>query len=238
VKRTWQVVDVSAVRPETARARTVRLRFPDTVVGVPGQHVDLRLTAEDGYQAVRSYSVAAWVPPRELELTVEELDDGEVSPFLVGVLSVGDQLEVRGPVGGWFTWTPDLAGPLQLIAGGSGVVPLMAMLRSHSEARSAAPTRLLYSVRSPEHVFYRGELAVIEQEDTQVMIDIAYSREAPDGQRVGRLTHEAVTASCFPPADAPAIYICGSTGFVEAVAAWLVEDGHDAGRIRTERYGG
>jgi ferredoxin-NADP reductase len=238
VRRSWQTVEVSAARPETARARTLRLRFPDVVTGVPGQHVDLRLTAEDGYQAVRSYSVAAWVPPRELELTVEELDDGEVSPFLFGVLSVGDHLEVRGPVGGWFTWTPDLAGPLQLIAGGSGVVPLMAMLRSHSEARSDVPARLLYSVRSPDHVFYRGELDVVGQEDPQVTVDIAYSREAPDGRPAGRLTHAAVTASCFPPDDAPAVYICGSTGFVEAVAAWLVEDGHDPARIRTERYGG
>ncbi|MHA7188991.1 FAD-binding oxidoreductase [Arthrobacter sp. MDT2-16] len=238
MRRSWQTAEVSSTRPETARARTLRLRLPDVVTGAPGQHVDLRLTAEDGYQAVRSYSVAAWVPPRELELTVEELDDGEVSPFLVGVLSVGDQLEVRGPVGGWFTWTPDRAGPLQLIAGGSGVVPLMAMLRSHSEARSAVPVRLLYSVRSPDAVFYRGELAVIGQENTQVMIDIAYSREAPDGRPAGRLTHEAVTASCFPPSDAPSVYICGSTGFVETVAAWLVEDGHDVGRIRTERYGG
>lgn len=238
MRSTWQDVEVTAVRPETARARTLRLRFPDVVSGVPGQHVDLRLTAEDGYQAVRSYSVATWVPQRELELTVEELDDGEVSPYLVGVLSVGDLLEVRGPVGGWFTWTPDHGGPLQLIAGGSGVVPLMAMLRLHSEVRSVVPTRLLYSARSPDHVFYRGELAVIGQEDPQVMIDIAYSREAPDGEPVGRLTREAVTAACFPPGDAPAIYVCGATGFVEAVAAGLVEDGHDASRIRTERYGG
>jgi len=238
VRRSWQSAEVSAARAETGTARTLRLRFPDVVSGVAGQHVDLRLTAEDGYQAVRSYSVAAWVPPHELELTVEELDDGEVSPFLVNVLSVGDQLEVRGPVGGWFTWTPDLGGPLQLIAGGSGIVPLMAILRSHSEARSVVPARLLYSVRSPESMFYRGELAIIEQEDTQVSIDVAYSREAPEGQPVGRLTHEAVTTICFPPEDAPAIYVCGSTGFVEVVASWLVEDGHDADRIRTERYGG
>lgn len=238
MRRTWQTAQVSAARPETADARTIRLRFPGPVTGTAGQHVDLRLTAEDGYQAVRSYSVAAWVPPYELEVTVEELDDGEVSPFLVGVLAVGDDLEVRGPVGGWFTWTPDNGGPLQLIAGGSGVVPLMAMLRSHSESRSAVPARLLYSVRSPASMFYGGELAVIGQENSQVRLDIAYSREAPEGAIAGRLTHEAVTASCFPPEDAPAIYICGSTGFVEAVSSWLVEDGHEPARIRTERYGG
>ncbi|BBE23817.1 oxidoreductase [Arthrobacter sp. MN05-02] len=236
--RTWRTAEISAARPETAMARTLRLRFPDAVSGVAGQHVDLRLTAEDGYQAVRSYSVAAWVPPHELELTVEELDDGEVSPYLVTASSVGDRLEVRGPVGGWFTWTPDLGGPLQLIAGGSGIVPLMAMLRSHSEARSVVPARLLYSVRDPESVFYRGELAVLGQEDTQVTIDIAYTRTAPDGGPVGRLTRDAVTAACFPPEDHPVIYICGSTGFVESVASWLVADGHDAGCIRTERYGG
>lgn len=238
MRRTWQAVEVSAVRPETRSARTIRLRFADAVAGIAGQHVDLRLTAEDGYQAVRSYSVAAWVSPCELELTVEELDDGEVSPFLVNVLSVGDRVEVRGPVGGWFTWTPDVSGPLQLIAGGSGVVPLMAMLRSHSEARSMSPARLLYSVRSPDTMFYRDELAAFSQEPTRVRVDVAYSRVAPDGKPLGRLTHEIVTAACFTPADSPIIYICGSTNFVEAVASWLVDDGHDAGRIRTERYGG
>ncbi|WP_294567700.1 FAD-binding oxidoreductase [uncultured Arthrobacter sp.] len=238
MRKSWQAAEVSAVRPETARSRTIRLRFPDAVTGIAGQHVDLRLTAGDGYQAVRSYSVAGWIPPDELEVTIEELKDGEVSPFLVNDLAPGDELEVRGPVGGWFTWTPDQEGPLQLIAGGSGVVPLMAMLRAHSGAGSAVPARLLYSVRGPEQVFYGSELAVIGQENPHVTVDFAYSREAPDGQPVGRLTREAVMRACFPPEDLPSVYVCGSTGFVEAVASWLVDAGHEAGRIRTERYGG
>ena len=234
----WKVADVVALRDETPTARTVRLRLPGPVHVVAGQHVDLRLTAPDGYQAVRSYSISAAVPPDGLEITVEELPDGEVSPYLVRDLSVGDQLEVRGPVGGWFVWRPEDGSPVQLIGGGSGVVPLMAMVRAHQGAGHPAPLRLLYSARSPEAAVFRHELESLARDSGTFELTSVYTRSAPDGQPVGRLDARILEASVLNSGADPAIYVCGATGFVEAVSGWLVDLGHAPHRIRTERFGG
>ncbi|MFE4470346.1 ferredoxin reductase [Leifsonia sp. NPDC056824] len=241
----WRVAEVVAAHEETATARTIRLRIPGLAGHLAGQHVDVRLTAPDGYQAVRSYSIASasgadGLAADELELTVEELPDGEVSPYLVRGLAVGDQLEVRGPVGGWFVWRAGDDGPVQLIAGGSGVVPLMSMARAHAAAASAAPFRLLYSARAPMSVYYRDELMALGEASAPLHVDYVYTREAPTGWPVaaGRLTQEALGGLVLPAADSPRFYLCGSTPFVETVSGWLVDAGHDPDRIRTERYGG
>ena len=238
MSRTWRTADVVEARFETASARTIALQFPDPVDSIGGQHVDIRLTAPDGYTAVRSYSVAGTLPPTGLEITVEELEDGEVSPYLVRDLTVGDQVEMRGPVGGWFVWQPSDTSPVQLIGGGSGVVPLMAMVRSHRAAGSTVPMQLLYSVRSPSSVIYRGELEKLEASSPPLPVEYVYTREAPAGEPVGRLSPATLMPRILPPAADPAVFICGATGFVEAVAAWLVEAGYTEGRIKTERYGG
>ncbi|MGH1523320.1 ferredoxin reductase [Leifsonia sp. L25] len=241
----WRVADVVAAHEETTTARTIRLRIPGLAGHLAGQHVDVRLTAPDGYQAVRSYSIASasgagGLATDEFELTVEELPDGEVSPYLVRGLAVGDQLEVRGPVGGWFVWRTGDDGPVQLIAGGSGVVPLMSMARAHAAAESAAPFRLLYSARAPMSVYYRDELMALAEGAAPLHVDYVYTREAPAGWPVpaGRLTQDALGALVLPAADSPRFYLCGSTPFVETVSGWLVDAGHDPDRIRTERYGG
>jgi ferredoxin-NADP reductase len=238
------VAEVTGATDETPTARTLRLKLPGLTGHRAGQHVDVRLTAPDGYTAVRSYSVASARPGDELELTVEELSDGEVSPYLVRGVSVGDRLEVRGPVGGWFVWDPADGSPVQLIAGGSGVVPLMSMLRAHAAADPAAAAaaagfRLLYSVRSPDAVYYRRELDELARSPL-VDVTIVYTREAPAGSSdpPGRLTADTVRTHALPPADNPAVFICGATAFVETVADWLVQAGHSPDRIKTERYGG
>ncbi|MGJ4843068.1 ferredoxin reductase [Leifsonia sp. Le1] len=237
----WRVAEVVAARFETPTARTLRLRIPGLSGHLAGQHVDIRLTAPDGYQAVRSYSIASALPGDELELTVEELADGEVSPYLVRGVTTGEQLEVRGPVGGWFVWRPGEQTPIQLIAGGSGVVPLMSMARAHAAAASAAPFRLLYSVRSPEAVYYRDELAMLAGDTAAPLsVNYVYTRETPPDWPVdaGRLTAEALAAAVLPVTATPTFYLCGATAFVETVSGWLVDAGHDPARIRTERYGG
>ncbi|WP_426515778.1 ferredoxin reductase [Diaminobutyricibacter sp. McL0618] len=236
------MADVVAVHEETSNARTLRLRVPKLMGHLPGQHVDVRLTAPDGYQAVRSYSVASALASDELEITVEELADGEVSPYLVHGVSVGDQLEIRGPVGGWFVWHAEDASPTQLIAGGSGVVPLMSMIRAHAASRSLAPFRLLYSVRNPDAVFYRDELAQLAMPGAAAPLDLTfvYTRVAPPGWSTppGRLDADLLARSILPASENPAFFICGATGFVETVSDWLVQAGHDPDRIKTERYGG
>jgi len=241
VSTAWRVAEVVAARFETPTARTLRLRIPGLSGHLAGQHVDIRLTAPDGYQAVRSYSIASALPGDELELTVEELADGEVSPYLVRGVTTGEQLEVRGPVGGWFVWRPGEQTPIQLIAGGSGVVPLMSMARAHAAAASAAPFRLLYSVRSPEAVYYRDELAMLARDTAAPLsVNYVYTRETPPDWPVdaGRLTAEALAAATLPVTATPTFYLCGATAFVETVSGWLVDAGHDPARIRTERYGG
>ncbi len=235
---TWQVGTVAEVREETATARTIVLDVPDWPGHLAGQHLDVRLTAPDGYRASRSYSIASAWTGETIELTVEQVPDGEVSPYLVDVLKVGDPLEIRGPVGGWFVWKPEQPGPVQLIGGGSGVVPLMAMLRAHAAGGSTTPVRLLYSVRRPASVIYVGdlkELAASEEVDVTTRL---HARGAGRGSRgSGRIDAELLEQVAFRPEDAPTTYVCGPTPFVETVADLLVAAGHDPARVRTERFG-
>ncbi|QNE17140.1 oxidoreductase [Kribbella qitaiheensis] len=232
---TWQVGTVTEVREESATARTLVVDVPDWPGHLAGQHLDVRLTAPDGYRASRSYSIASAWTGETIELTVEQVPDGEVSPYLVEVLKVGDPLEVRGPVGGWFVWQPGQPGPIQLIAGGSGVVPLMAMLRAH--IGSSAPAKFLYSVRGPTSVIYAHDLREVATSEN-VEITFAYTREAPPGEpRVGRVDADLLNAVTFAPGDDLTTYVCGPTPFVEAVADLLVSAGHDPARVKTERFG-
>ena len=234
---TWQVATVVDVRRETSTARTLVLQVPEWPGHLAGQHLDVRLTAPDGYRASRSYSIASAWTGDTIELTVEQVPDGEVSPYLVEVLNVGDPLEIRGPVGGWFVWKPEQPGPVQLIGGGSGVVPLMAMLRAHSAAASTAPVRLLYSVRRPASVIYVDELKQLAMAD-DVHVRLRYTREAPaPEEQVGRVDAELLDQVAFDPSVSPTTYVCGPTPFVEAVADLLVAAGHDPATVRTERFG-
>ena len=234
----WQQARVVELVDETARVRSIVLQPPEWPGHRAGQHVDVRLTAEDGYQAQRSYSIASAPEDAELVLTVERLDDGEVSPYLVDELRPGDELELRGPVGGYFVWEESLGGPLLLVAGGSGVVPLRAMLRHHRAVGSRAPARLLYSARTPAEVVYRDELMELAAAE-EIDVHVTLTRERPEGwpgyaRRVDRTLLEEVA---WRPDEHPLVYVCGPTGFVETVAGELVALGHDAARIRTERFG-
>jgi ferredoxin-NADP reductase len=217
---------------ETPRTKSVALELPDWPGHRAGQHVDVRLTAEDGYQAQRSYSIASGPEDDALVLTVERLDDGEVSPYLTDVLEPGDELELRGPIGGYFVWEQRIGGPLLMVAGGSGVVPFRSMLRHHAATGSDVPARLLYSSRSLEEVIYRDEL---ERYD----VHLALTREWPRGftGHKGRIDKAALDELGWPAEQKPRIYVCGPTGFVEAVAEKLVQSGHHSSLIRTERFG-
>jgi ferredoxin-NADP reductase len=236
---TWAIAEVVAQAGETARVRSLTFDVPDWPGHRPGQHIDVRLTAEDGYQAQRSYSIATPAAGRQVTITVERLEDGEVSPYLTDVLVVGDRVELRGPIGGYFVWEPGRGGPLCLVGGGSGVVPLMAMLRERVVARSDIPVRMLCSWRTAHDVIYADELASIAQTDDGVAITHTLTRSAPEdwtGRR-GRFDRDALSSLVWPASDNPLTYICGPTGFVEAVASVLVELGHDPGRVLTERFG-
>ncbi|HEY8319755.1 MAG TPA: FAD-binding oxidoreductase [Amnibacterium sp.] len=211
------------------------LDAPDLGPTVAGQHIDIRLTAEDGYTAQRSYSLASGTGAERIEVTVERFEDGEVSPYLVEDLGVGDPLEVRGPIGGWFVWRREQTEPVQLIGGGSGIVPLMAMIRTHEATASAAPFRLLYGVQDPTRIYYRDELARLA--GPALAVDLRYSRRAPAGLPVGRIGAAELASTTIPSAEAPTVYVCGPTGFVEAVADGLLALGHAPERIRTERFG-
>ena len=217
---------------ETPRVRSIVLDPPDWAGHRAGQHVDVRLTAEDGYQAQRSYSIASAPEDEHLALTIERLDDGEVSPYLAGELRPGDELELRGPIGGYFVWEESLGGPLLLVGGGSGVVPLRAMLRHHAAVASDVPARLLVSARTLADVIYHAELDTF---DTHLTL----TRESSDAWtgRRGRVDAALLAEVAWPASDQPLVYVCGPTGFVEAVASTLVAMGYDAGRIRTERFG-
>lgn len=240
----WRVGTVVEARTETSSARRIVLEVPDWPGNDAGQHLDVRLTAADGYQATRSYSIASSGTASRVELAVDELPDGEVSPFLVRELAVGDRLELHGPLGGYFIWTPQAVThdprPVQLIAGGSGVVPFLAMVRAHRTTDDPTPFRLLYAVRAPDDVFYSRELAELTAGGNPLQLDFVYSRRAPHDWpvRPGRITKEALAGFTFPASQSPRVYLCGSTGFVEGVAGWLIELGHAAGDIRTERFGG
>lgn len=233
----WKVGVVTETHPQTPTARSVVLDVPGWGGNLAGQHLDVRLTAPDGYQAVRAYSVASAGAGDRIELGIDRLSDGEVSPYLVDELRVGDQLEVRGPLGGWFVWTPEQTEAVQLIAGGSGIVPMLAMIRAHRTAGSSAPFRLLYSVRSPEDALFRNELA---ESDPGLAVSWLYTRHAPAGwpRLAGRISNTDLVANTFSPEDSPTVFVCGPTGFVETVASGLVALGHDASRIKTERFGG
>jgi len=236
----WHVGKVIALHVETATARTITLEVADWPGHVAGQHVDVRLTAADGYSAVRSYSIASG-PNSEgrVEITVERLSTGEVSPYLTQELAVGDRLELRGPIGGWFVWRTHQTEPIQLIAGGSGIVPLMAMIRSRASADGAAPFRLLYSVREPAAVFYRDELQALANNDEGVSLTYAYTRVAPkDWPRPpGRIDTTLIMNATWPSNLGPTCYVCGPTPFVEIVSSFLIASGHSLDMIRTERFG-
>jgi ferredoxin-NADP reductase len=237
----WRVGTVVALHDETATARTITLEVPDWPGHVAGQHVDVRLTAPDGYSAVRSYSIASSPnSERRVELTVERLPDGEVSPYLTQELAVGDPLELRGPIGGWFVWRTQQTEPIQLVAGGSGIVPLMAMIRSRAGAGSTAPFRLLYSVREPAAVWYRDELQALSDGDSSVEITYAYTRAAPkDWPRPpGRIDAALIAQESWPSTLFPTCYVCGPTAFVESASSLLTASaGYDPDKIKTERFG-
>ncbi len=236
---TWQLVSVVELVEETSRTNSLVLELPDWPGGYrAGQHVDVRLTAEDGYQAERSYSIASAPEDDRLVLTVERLDDGEVSPYLVDELRPGDELELRGPIGGYFVWEEALGGPLVLIAGGSGIVPLRSMLRHWSMTGRGVPARLVYSSRRLSEVIYSEELTGYADRDG-LDLRLALTREWPDdwqGHR-GRIDRALLDDVAGPPEEESRIYVCGPNGFVEAAAGWLVQSGQAASRIRTERFG-
>jgi ferredoxin-NADP reductase len=247
---TWQTATVGAVTDETPRVRTLLLEVPDwpgpsdgqhrtgqhrAGQHRAGQHVDVRLTADDGYQAERAYSIAS-APGEPLAITVERLDDGEVSPYLTEELRPGDSLEVRGPIGGYFVWEPGSGGPLLLAAGGSGVVPLRAILRERRLAGSPVPVRLLYSSQSLADVIYRAEL---DAPSDGVSVFHTLTRSRPPGWTgyARRVDKEMLAEVAWPVADGPLAYVCGPTSFVESVASGLVGLGYPAERIKTERFG-
>ena len=236
---TWEVASVVELVDETPRVRSLVLDVPDWPGHLPGQHVDVRLTAEDGYQTERSYSIATPADGRRVTISVERIADGEVSPYLADVLRVGDQLELRGPIGGYFVWTPDDARPLLLAGGGSGIVPLMAMLRARIAAASDIPVRLLVSARSIDEIIYGAELESIASTHAGVDIRRTLTRSQPSGWTgYGRRVDRAMLAEVAWPVDRqPRSFACGPTGFVETVASGLVELGHEPGNIRTERFG-
>jgi ferredoxin-NADP reductase len=236
----WRVAKIVARHDETPTARTITLEVPGWPGHVAGQHVDVRLTAPDGYSAVRSYSIAS-APNHEsrVGITVERLPNGEVSPYLTQEVAVGDQLELRGPIGGWFVWRTEQTEPIQLIAGGSGIVPLMSMIRSRVSAGSTAPFRLLYSVREPGAIFYRDELQALSDRDNSVSLTYAYTRAAPkDWPRPpGRIDAALIASTTWPSNLVPTCYVCGPTPFVESAASLLSAFGNSPDKVKTERFG-
>jgi ferredoxin-NADP reductase len=236
----WQIARVTGISIETPRTKTITLALPNWTPHQPGQHYDVRLTAPDGYQTERSYSVAS-EPERagDIDLTVELIEDGEVSPYLDGVLVTGDMLEVRGPIGGYFVWNVSLGGPLLLVAGGSGVVPLRAMLRHRAAQGSHIPTVLLYSSRTPDDVIYRAELERLAKDDPTLKVVFTFTRQTPPGWTgYDRRIDTAMLAEEMRPLGSGILaYVCGPTLLVEAVATALVGVGLPAERVRTERFG-
>ena len=232
----WLAAEVAGTKWETPRVRTLELNVPGWADHLAGQHLDVRLTAEDGYQAQRSYSIAS-APGETLALTVERLDDGEVSPYLVDEAREGDGFEVRGPIGGYFVWEPDDPARVLLVGGGSGVVPLMAMARSRARVGATAPMRLLYSSRSLEDVIYRDELEELPGDGFDVVRTL--TREQPAGWTgySRRIDPELLAEVAWPVENEPKVFVCGSTRFVDAAADGLVGLGYDPRWIRTERFG-
>lgn len=235
----WRVGMVLELHDETATARTITLIVPGWPGHLAGQHVDVRLTAADGYSAVRSYSIASAPNRDRVEITVERLPEGEVSPYLTREVAVSDSLELRGPIGGWFVWRADQTEPIQLLAGGSGIVPLMAMIRTRTAAGNHLPFRLLYSVREPEATLYREELEALSSRNSPVTVTYAYTRTTPAGwpRPPGRIDFSLIAGTTWPPSLGPTCYVCGPTSFVETAASLLTACGHKPDRIRTERFG-
>jgi ferredoxin-NADP reductase len=242
IRPQWLVGTVTEVLPETSSARRIVLDVPGWPGNDAGSHLDIRLTAPDGYQASRSYSIASYGPSSRVVLAVDDIPTGEVSPFLTHELRVGDQLEVHGPLGAYFVWRPagfgSTTGPVQLIGGGSGIVPLYAIARAAADAERMSDFRLLSSVRTPEDQFFSPELSTLEAAGMRV--DRVYTRKGPEKwtRAVGRLTRETLAAVIPDATTIERSYVCGPTPFVEAVADWLIALGHSPGTIRTERFGG
>jgi len=235
----WLTARLAEKRYETQNAATLTFELRDWPGHRPGQHVDLRLTAEDGYQAERSYSIASPPEDRGLALTVERIEDGEVSPYLVDVMEPSDLLELRGPVGGWFAWEARDGGPLLLIGGGSGLVPLMAMLRHRAAAANSVPARLLVSARSLEDLLYARELEAMARVNAGFQLFRTLTRDAPagwDGYR-RRIDRAMLDEIAWTPAERPRTFVCGPTSFVETAASTLVELGYDPALVKTERFG-
>jgi ferredoxin-NADP reductase len=235
----WRLAEVIEVVPETPRTKCLVLEVPGWEGHKAGQHVDVRLTAEDGYQAQRSYSIASAPEDERLMLTVDRLEDGEVSIYLTDVLMAGDKLELRGPIGGYFTWEAGDGGPLFLVGGGSGIAPLMAMIRHRAAIGSDVPTRLLYSSRSYEEIIFREELETLAAREASLEIFHALTRSRPEGWSGydRRIDAEMLREVAWSPDENPLAFVCGPTSFVEGVADALVSLGHDPARVKTERFG-
>jgi ferredoxin-NADP reductase len=235
----WQIATVTAITDETPTVRSFTLTVPDWPGHRAGQHIDLRLTAEDGYSVQRSYSIASAAAAGTIDITVERIDDGEVSPFLHDVLVVGDRLELRGPIGGYFVWEPALDGPLFLVAGGSGVVPLMAMVRERERARVETRTRLLFSSRHYEEIIYREELDRLAASSRGFEVIHALTRSRPDGwMGYDRRIDDRIISEVLEPLGSRArVYICGPTALVETAANAMLRLGLPPDRVRTERFG-
>jgi ferredoxin-NADP reductase len=235
----WTLAEVVDLVDETPRVRSIVLDVPGWIGHRPGQHVDVRLTAEDGYQAQRSYSIASAPEDQRLALTVEGLPDGEVSSYLVGELRTGDRLELRGPVGGYFVWEADMGGPLLLVAGGSGVVPLMSMLRHRDASGAAVGAKLVYSSRSWEDVIYRDELERLASATHGPEVVHTLTRSQPPGwtRYARRVDGEMLAETAWPASSMPSAFVCGPTPFVESVAAALVLLGYPTTSVKTERFG-
>jgi ferredoxin-NADP reductase len=237
----WRVATLVGARMETPTARTLVLQVPDWPGHLPGQHVDVRLTAPDGYSTQRSYSIAsAWPGDGTIELTIQRLPDGEVSTYLTDIYRIGDPIELRGPVGGWFVWRTAQTSPVLLLGGGSGVVPLMAMIRARGAVRGRQPFRLIYSVRTPQDALFADELARRVRDDPGLDVRYVYTRKTPEGwpeppRRIGVAT---VNTYGWPPEFEPDCFVCGPTSFVETAADILVALGQDSQKIKTERFGG
>ena len=235
----WAEAEVVGTTEETPRVRTLTFDVPGWPGPRPGQHVDVRLTAEDGYQAQRSYSIASAPDAMRIDLTVELLEDGEVSPYLVEEMRVGDRAELRGPIGGFFVWDEDDATPVLLVGGGSGVVPLMAMARRHAAIESAVPMRLLYSSRSIEDVIYAAELERLAAEGDAFEVMHTLTRSQPPGWTgyARRVDRDMLRETAWPASSEPSVFVCGPTPFVEVVATLVVELGYPPERVKTERFG-
>ena len=236
-KLRWRVARVVDSAPETGSAQTIGLTVPGWSGHLAGQHIDLKLTAEDGYSAQRSYSLSRPVDGERIELTVQRITDGEVSPYLIEV-PAGDEIELRGPIGGWFVWRPDEQARVLLVGGGSGIVPLMAMVRQRVMAGSA-DFRLVYSVRSPADMYYAQELGRLERACGWLQVALVYTRTAPPGtaRPPGRVGYDDIAPTGWTSDHGPRVYVCGPTGFVESVTEKLIEQGHRPSAIRTERFG-